>query len=147
MQSGPIRFSDLCPRLPSLYDPQLSKDEKTRIEALLGQFKLQSDSLAQVRDTIAASPDIIANPYIGWHILSVVEFWAEFRMETPQAAQMLRAFIWELIASGKLSQRHLVVKALKALVSLAKSTWPRLLPGKKKNNNKIITHTQSKHLN
>lgn len=130
MQANTIRFSELCSRLPSLYDPQLSKDEKSQIESCLNRFKLQSDSLSQVRDLIAANPDIIANPYIGWYILSIVEFWAEFRMETPQAAQMHRAFIWELIASGKLSQRHLIVKALKSLVSLAKSSWPHLLPGK-----------------
>ena len=130
MQANTIKFTDLCSRLPSIYDPQLSKDEKSQIESALNRFKLQSDSLIQVRDLIASNPDIIANPYIGWYILSVLEFWAEFRMETPQAAQMHRAFIWELIGSGKLSQRHLVVKALKALVSLAKSSWPHLLPGK-----------------
>ena len=58
MQANTIKFTDLCSRLPSIYDPQLSKDEKSQIESALNRFKLQSDSLVQIRDLIASNPDI-----------------------------------------------------------------------------------------
>jgi hypothetical protein len=109
------------------------------VERALAAFKRQPDALAQCRaalDSLMAAGPMAAmtaaHQYVVWHALGVVEYWAEFRMGVASAADAAALRDWLFAYAARACEpvrpAFLATKALKCVVALARSCWPRLLP-------------------